>query len=253
MMRVNKKFQSAVLFMLILFLPVAAFAQAGDDVLPLKIKRDFGLGLGRTIQGTFSLHVEELEGLELVEFLIDDQVVSSIASAPFRYSFSTNEFLPGMHSISAVGTFIDSRVQRADPQTYEFIGAEEARGVTMKILLPIFLIVGVVMLLSGAGTMLLGRKKGSFKMGEYGMAGGAVCPRCELPFARHTLAPNLLIGKLERCPHCGKLSIVPRAGTNLLRAAEERLMEDQGRGKFSEAPTEEQTMQQMLDDSRFEE
>jgi hypothetical protein len=252
-MKFDKRFLFTVLFILFFLLPGAAFAQTDADVLPLRINRNFGLGLGRTIQGSFSLHVEDLENLEMVEFLIDDEVVSTVAVAPFRFSFSTNEFLPGVHRISALGTFKDGLVQHAAPQTYEFIGAEEARGVTMKILLPILLIVGVVMLLSSIGPILLGRKKGSSKLGEYGMAGGAVCPRCELPFSRHTFAPNLLIGKLERCPHCSKYSIVPRAGANLLQEAEERLREDHNEGKFSEAPAEEKTIQQMLDDSRFEE
>ena len=44
---------------------------------------------------------------------------------------------------------------------------------------------------------------GSFVPGQDGVAGGAICPRCELPYSRKTFSPNLLIGRLERCPHCG--------------------------------------------------
>ncbi|MEK6221558.1 MAG: hypothetical protein N2D54_04870 [Chloroflexota bacterium] len=37
----------------------------------------------------------------------------------------------------------------------------------------------------------------SFHLGIYSAAGGAVCPRCQLPYSRHLLSPNLLVGKLE--------------------------------------------------------
>jgi hypothetical protein len=34
-----------------------------------------------------------------------------------------------------------------------------------------------------------------------------------MPFSRSVLAPNMLVGKLERCPHCRKWAIVGRAGS----------------------------------------
>jgi hypothetical protein len=66
---------------------------------------------------------------------------------------------------------------------------------------------------------------GSFVPGQYSLAGGAVCPRCELPYSRKTFSPNLLVGKLERCPHCGKIAVVGRASPSALEAAEARLSE----------------------------
>ena len=78
--------------------------------------------------------------------------------------------------------------------------------------------------LTAAGVLLhfwVNRKK-KFQPGMYGPEGGAVCPRCELPFSRPVLEPNLLDGKLGRCPHCGKISIQPAAGWQLLEEAENR-------------------------------
>ena len=57
---------------------------------------------------------------------------------------------------------------------------------------------------------------------DYGLAGGAVCRSCGLPFARDMLAMNLLMGKLTRCPHCGNWAVLPAASPAALEAAEER-------------------------------
>jgi len=98
--------------------------------------------------------------------------------------------------------------------------------------------------------LLLGRKK-KHTPGVYSMAGGAICPRCTFPYSRNMLSPNLVIGKLARCPHCGKWAIVSRASAKALQAAEARFAaESQG---TIETISEEEKIRQMIDDSRFEE
>ncbi|MEK6256738.1 MAG: hypothetical protein N2C13_05405 [Chloroflexota bacterium] len=91
-----------------------------------------------------------------------------------------------------------------------------------------------------------------FEPGKYSMAGGAVCPRCALPYSRKTLSPNLVLGKLERCPHCGKIAIVGRASAADLQAAEARLtspsQDDVPQGEESRPDS----LRQQLEDSRFE-
>lgn len=54
----------------------------------------------------------------------------------------------------------------------------------------------------------------------YGPAGGAICSKCGRAFARSYWSPNLITGKLCRCPHCGKWSVAPRASQAALAAAE---------------------------------
>jgi hypothetical protein len=85
----------------------------------------------------------------------------------------------------------------------------------------------------------------------YGAAGGAVCPRCTLPYSRNPLSPNLLFGKLERCPHCGKWGIARAASRSELDAAEVRLRQDSQRGTL-EAADEQGRLQQEIEDSRFD-
>jgi hypothetical protein len=99
------------------------------------------------------------------------------------------------------------------------------------------------------GSGLLGRKKPHVP-GVYGMAGGAICPRCTFPYARGLMAPNLVIGKLSRCPHCGKWAVVAAASPDALAAAEARLAaENQGEVRED---SEAEKLQQRIDDSRFE-
>jgi hypothetical protein len=60
----------------------------------------------------------------------------------------------------------------------------------------------------------------------------------------------MLVGKLQRCPHCGKWAIVPRASQGELESAEERWSRE-GTSTV-EAPSEAEKMRQMLDDSRYD-
>ena len=108
--------------------------------------------------------------------------------------------------------------------------------------------VGVLTLLGLGIPFLLGRKK-EYVHGKYGMAGGAVCPRCGLPFSRFYLSPNMLVGKLVRCPHCGKISVLPQASLSSLKEAESRYMEEESPQIISKG---EEDIKKMIEDSRFE-
>ena len=92
---------------------------------------------------------------------------------------------------------------------------------------------------------------GSFMPRQYDVSGGAVCPRCELPYSRKTLSPNHLFGKLERCPHCGKIAVVRRATVATLEAAEARLAADNQIDPPQSAQTQSEERRQQLEDSRF--
>jgi hypothetical protein len=68
--------------------------------------------------------------------------------------------------------------------------------------------------------------------------------------ARHVLSPNIGLGtKLERCPHCGKWSLVRRATNEQLAAAEARLW---GGAEPQLSPERrEEDLRRKVDDSRF--
>jgi hypothetical protein len=67
------------------------------------------------------------------------------------------------------------------------------------------------------------------------------------------LSPNLLLGKLERCPHCGKWQLSARAWGETLSAAEDRLRAAQSDGGSAEVGlNEDERLRRQLDESKFD-
>jgi hypothetical protein len=236
-----------ILISMLWLVPFRVSAQ--DEELSLRLTRDFGYGAGSQIQGRFSLRVSGPDDLIKVDFIIDEEVVHTAIEPPFRYQFHTDDYPPGIHSMTAVGYQADGTPVYGTEFVRQFLSAEEARSSTMKLIIPILAIVGVATLAGAVLPVLMGRGK-DFKPGNYGAAGGAVCPRCTFPYSRNVMAPNLVVGKLQRCPHCGKWAVVARASQDNLQAAETRWARE-GTSTV-EAPSEEEKKRQMLDDSRFE-
>lgn len=233
---------------LILFLsPISARAQ--EDELSLRLTRDWGYGAGGQIQGKFSLRVNGPDDVVKVDFIIDGEVVHTATDPLFRYQFHTDDYSPGVHMMTAVGYKTDGTLVYGTEFVRQFLSADEAKSSTMKIIVPILVIVGIATLVGALAPALLMRGK-EFSPGKYGAAGGAVCPRCTFPYSRNILAPNLLVGKLQRCPHCGKWAIVPRASQTNLQEAEERWARE---GTSSvEAPSEEEKIRQRINNSRYD-
>ncbi len=244
----------SLIFLLLasLFLTLPAHAQEGEETLTLSLKRDFGYGGGVQIQGLFTMSVQGPDNLVLVDFFIDDVVVNSDREPPFCYQFHTDDYSLGMHAFSATGTTSDGKVLHTAERNKEFVPASTGWKAAANIAL---WTVGISVLVGGlafAFPILLSKKQPSFQIGDYGPLGGAVCPRCHLPFKRHLLSPSLVTSKLERCPHCGKLAIVAKATDAELQAAEGRYEAEGQLGKF-ENEDEEERLRRMVDDSRFEE
>lgn len=252
-MKINLRIRHLLTILLVVLfaIPSLVFAQ-DDETLTLRINRDFGFGGGSRIQGRFSMRASGPDSLERVEFLIDGEVVDVDHEAPFRYQFHTDDFPPGVHQLSALGITNDGRQLSSVTFTYQFLSSEQAKSVTTKLVVPILVIVGLLSLVAIIGPALLGKRKGAFRIGEYGAAGGAICPRCTFPYSRHFLSPNLLVGKLERCPHCGKWALVSRASPSDLEAAEARLNADHEKGRRPVEREDDQDLKRQLEDSRFE-
>lgn len=226
-------------------LPLAAWAQ--DASLQIKLLRTFGYSGGSEIQGSFLLSAEAPGGLEQVTFHVDDQVLELVSAPPFQARLHTGDYPLGPHRLWAEGTFGDGSEVVSNEILAEFVdpsaGWESAAGM----LIPIVVIVGLAI---GAGAVFTAVSSRTYKPGVYGSVGGAICPRCNLPLSRHFLAPNLGPGKkLERCPHCGKWSRVPRASPEQLAAGEARLLGE----VLPEATPEMQAegLRRQVDDSRF--
>jgi hypothetical protein len=246
-----KKIISVLVLIAIALLALPVAAQEAGESLVLDFNRDFGYGgFGGEIQGRFSLSVSAPTDLVRVEYFLDGELVYEGNEPPFKWQFNTANYPDGRHTFTAVGYKADGTEIQAEAFTRVFLSAEAAWGKTGDIIVPILIIVGIATLGGVLIPVLLGRKK-VHTPGVYGMAGGAICPRCKFPYSRSVMAPNMVVGKLDRCPHCGKWAIVPRASAEALQAAEERLAA--GNQGTIETPSEAEKLRKMVEDSRFEE
>jgi len=241
-----------ILFLLSMIVPINVWAQEEEGSITFELRKIFGFRFTNRIQGRFNLLVDGPDDLERVEILVDGEVIFEISEQPFKYEFSSSQFTPGLHSFSAVGYTTMGKILQSSVGEYNVLSVEQAQEGLSKYYLP--LIVGVVVIMGIVGLLssVLTGRKGSFRIGEYGPAGGAVCKRCGIPFSRHVLSPNLVIGKLERCPNCGAVVIVRRGSQVELDAAEQRLLADLQAGRSDRVETEEERLNRMIEDSRFD-
>jgi len=218
-----------------------------QEALTLDVNKNFGFAWGHQIQGSFTIRAEGPADLAHVVFLIDGQPMGEAAQPPFHVAFHTGSYALGEHALSAVGETAGGDRISADALRLEFVSPDVGSQFALRLLLPLLALLAVVMLAATAGPMLFGR--GTFRPGHYGVAGGTVCPRCRLPFSRHVLAPNLVFGKLERCPHCGRVGLARWATADELTAAEGRLTGD---GAPPRPVSETEQLSRQIEDSRYD-
>jgi hypothetical protein len=242
-----------LLFVLLVFvLTIPVYAQDGNDRLTIHLRRDFGYRAAGQIQGRFTISADGPHDLERVKYLLDGKFFAEVSEAPFKYSFSTSEYAVGAHTFSAVGTTASGAEVFAEEVRLEFVSAEESWQQVANLAVPLMAGLVVLMVLGTLLLTLTGRRSGSFKLGKYGSAGGAVCKGCGFPYPRHFLSPNLLVGKLEMCPHCGKWAIIPRASRAALDEAETRFSADAEIGLLEQEPEGGAAQEQhKLDETRY--
>jgi hypothetical protein len=258
-MRILRKLS---LFTILLILSLAyvfpVFAQSEDELV-LTLNRDFGYAgfNGTDIQGTFSMKATGPKDLVKVIFSINDTVIGEDAEAPFKIQFNTDSYGVGPHTLSATGMTSSGKEIKSNVYVKNFVSADEGMKTAMKIVVPLLILVLGISLVSIIGPVLLGRnKKGSIPLGaprSYGMAGGTICTKCGRPFAINFFALKLVFGKLVRCPHCGKLGVMPRRSLAELKKAEEaELAMAAGDAPQVQGMSEEEKLQKELDDSRYQ-
>jgi DNA-directed RNA polymerase subunit RPC12/RpoP len=246
----------------IILLSLFAMAQAatpGCLELPIGLRRDFGYASGTgKIQGTFTISASGPTDLKRVIFYLDGHPMGDIQQAPFSLRFSTDSYGLGEHTFSALGYTSSGRKLESNSITAVFVTAKEGWEAGLKILVPLLsLVFGVTLIMIVATVFssgLTGKKLMDLPLGaerHYGIAGGAICPRCKRPFSRHLLSPNMVVGKLERCPYCGKVSVVAARSMAALHAAEAAELAAVGAPPASSASPDEQ-LHKDLDDSRYQ-
>ena len=230
---------------------------AQDTSLILVVNRNVGFSNGSEIRGDFSMAVSGVENLASVTYKMDDTVMATVSEAPFKFRFNTSDYPVGWHNLSATAQTTDGQTLLSNTKRLQFVSAEQESVSMRKIIFPIL---GLVLALTVGGillqTVLLRSKKQTpIQPGvkrNYGVIGGAVCPKCGRPFALHFMAPNIgFRSKFDRCDNCGKWSIVRVASAEELSRAEAAEL-----ASLQEQPTvpqasDEEKLKDMIDSSRY--
>jgi hypothetical protein len=233
---------------------IASAAVAQGDTLTLSLSRDFGYGgFGGDIQGTFSMRASGPSSLTRVEFYIDETKIGEVTQAPFHLQFVTDNYPLGPHDMYAIGYTSDEKTIRSQTIHATFVSASEGTQAVLKFVIPLLVVVFGAMLLAAVVPIVLGRRTVRLEPGtarQYTL-GGAICPKCGRPFAIHLYGMNLLGRKLDRCPYCGKWSLVRYASIDQLRAAEQAEVQ----AAQAQVPEEsaEEKLKKELDDSKYQE
>lgn len=257
----NWRVACVVLFFSVLLL-VAMPVEAQDDGLTISVSKQMGYNMGSQIQGTFKIRVREPENLASVVFRIDGEVIGEAVTAPFELRFETGDYSPGWHEVDAVGTTGDGKSLQSKVLSFQFVSNEAAMKGAMQLLVPVLVLVFGALAVSAIMPLLSGRKLQPYDPEvytpdaprNYGMVGGAVCPKCGRPFGIHWWGLNIsFVGKFDRCPHCGKWSLVRRATRDDLMAAEAAEYTEHTPSKLQPQTTEEEKLREHVEDSRYTE
>jgi DNA-directed RNA polymerase subunit RPC12/RpoP len=255
-----KKILSIILIFSVLTSMTASIALAqSTQELQLGLSRDFGYGgFGNDIQGLFSLKIKNPPAdLARVEFYIDSTLMGEDTTAPFSLQFNTDSYPTGAHTLNAVGYTSDGTELKSNQIQSQFVPAGSGVQSITKFLLPLLGVIIIIALISVFLPIILSRGKSATTPPgterKYGIGGGAICPKCGRPFPLRLWWINLGASKIDRCPYCGKWSMVrPRQLSELRNAEAEELTQGQPSATIT-GETEADKLKRDLDESRYNE
>lgn len=210
------------------------------------------------MQGVFTVSPSETDKFTRVTYYLDDQVLGEVLEPHFTLQFSTDDYPLGAHQIVAVGHTKEAGKIQSNILQVQFVSSGEGWQAAMDIIIPmIVLILGAIGLAFLVPFIFTRGRKEKLPLGaqrNYGYYGGAICPKCTRPFSRHVYGLNLGVGKFDRCPYCGKWSMVKRSSIEELRAAEAaELNTAADDSAFKVQLTDEEKFYKEVEDSRYEE
>ena len=243
----------AILLAILLCLGIAGRAWAQDEALALSIAKSFGYAWRGEMQGIFTLTASGPPDVTHVTFLLDSRPLVEVAAPPFTTRFTTDNYPLGAHTLGASGLTADGRQLHAEAVRVTFVGPERAWQMVLSIGGPIIAL-GVGFVLVTTVVSLVGERRRKATPGaprRYGIVGGAVCPRCGRPFSLHAFSLNFITRRYDRCPHCGRWSMVRTASPAELRAAEAAETEATASVAESNAAQSKDDLRRALEDSRY--
>lgn len=250
----NKIMLSIMCLLIALFFQVNP-VHSQQGAYEINLRRNFGYGGGVNIRGTFTIHlVGDETNVKSVSFYIDGERMATISAEPFNYRFHTDDYGFGNRRLWAEVKLQDGKLQRTPEVRYNFISpADERRQVGTLIGGLVGVVVFTLVVVAIIQTVVFKRRtKQPHKPGQarnYGLLGPTICPKCGRPFPRHIWGINLLVGRLDRCEHCGKWVMTVRATPTALSLAEEAEQADPSLVFRPSSPQKEQ--EDRLEDTKY--
>lgn len=222
---------------------------AQENGYSLQLRRNWGTGLGNRIQGSFTLRLSGDEAaVQSVIYTLDGQEIARIEQSPFLFSFDTDSYTTGPHSLGAEIYLRNGQTESTPTIQIVFMGADENRKAIASILVPILVITLGATLLSIL-VQSAGARKASQNKGQTAIPRPSICTHCGKPFSRPVLGGiNLLQGKYMPCPHCRKWQIARPASPEAVQTAWESIKTADLK---PQAIDENEAIRQAIDDSKY--
>ncbi len=227
----------------------SVFAQTNG--LQISLGKIAGIGLMGQIQGYFRLSASGPADTSSVTFEMDGQAIGTVSQPPFNLEFYTDNYPPGPHQFTATARTAGGQVLTSNIVSAEIVSFSTGWQSVVRLLWPLLLILAIALGTSIVVPLLSARGSRRYEPGaarEYGIGGGTVCIRCKRPYALSFFSPRLVVGKLARCPYCGKWTLARPASREALRAAEQAEVQQQPAVR---EPTREEILKQQIEDSRL--
>jgi hypothetical protein len=241
--------------LLINFLPLHTIGIRSEDMLKIRLSRNFGYssGYGR-IQGLFTIKASGPLELAQVFFYLDNVLLGEDNQAPFSCRFDTGDYSLGAHTIVALGYTSDGYQLESNHLQMIFVNPDEGWQAARDIMLPILAFVFGIIVLSIVLTIFSANNNQPVPPGtkrKYGISGGTICCRCQRPFELRWYMPNLFVGKLARCPFCGKWDVLAHLPLPELRQAEIDELQIGSETNGRRQANEMERFEKELDESRY--
>jgi uncharacterized C2H2 Zn-finger protein len=179
----------AALALLVVVLCAASFLSqvSAAPTVSISLTRTNGYGWGNDINGHFTVNADVSSDVVKVEFYIDNILQYTVSGSAFAWSFNTENYPLGQHSITAVAYNSAGASQASQALARNFV----------EVPIAFYLIIGAVVsasiIIAIVSIVLRKRQSGHTK-----------CPQCSYIFARHYSWIHLGNSERTKCPRCGK-------------------------------------------------
>jgi DNA-directed RNA polymerase subunit RPC12/RpoP len=254
----KKVFSIILIFCVLMVITVIPAIAQSTDQLQLGLSRDFGYGgFGNDIQGLFTAKIiNPPTNLIRVAFFIDSTSMGDDTTPPFSLQFNTDSYPLGSHTFSAVGYTSDGKEIDSNKIQSVFVSASAGTQTIIKVVVPILGLILLMVIVAFVVPLILNKgKMSSLPLGaprKYGIGGGTICPKCGRPFPLRLWMLNIGLSKIDRCPYCGKWSLVRPRSLAELRASEATELSQAQPRPTIEGETEADKLKKELDDSKFQ-